>query len=99
MFYIFHNEDVHFLEAGFAVSSKLFKKATDRNRIKRLSREAYRLQKNNISDHLQNANLRLALFFVYNGKELPEQAVVNKKIGLILQRLIGIINENVSLHN
>ena len=35
-----------FLKAGFTVSTKHFKKAVDRNRIRRLMKEAYRLQKN-----------------------------------------------------
>ena len=33
------------LQAGFSVSSRNFKKAVDRNRIKRLLRESYRKQK------------------------------------------------------
>lgn len=81
------------LQVGFSASSRNFGKSTDRNRIKRLMREAYRLQKQPLQQVTIDKNVKLALFFVYVGKELPDMATVSEKIGVILQRLTGIVNE------
>lgn len=82
-----------FLQAGFVAGSRQFKKAVDRNRIRRLLREAYRLQKETLQKKLQEKNLHLALFFVYTGKELPDYALVSEKMGVILKRLIKVVDE------
>ena len=84
------------LQAGIGVSTKYFKKATDRNRIKRLMREAYRLQKIILQDHLQKSQLKLSVFILYTGKELPGYKLVFEKFGIILNRLIKFIDENSS---
>ena len=76
------------LQAGFGASSRNFKKAVDRNRIKRLTREAYRLQKHPLQKRLEEKNRSLAIFIIYTGKELPEQITVTEKMGLILQKLV-----------
>jgi ribonuclease P protein component len=76
------------LQAGFGASSRNFKKAVDRNRIKRLSREAYRLQKQALYEWLREKDQTLAVFFIYTGKELPEYDIVREKIGLALQKLM-----------
>ena len=81
------------LQAGFGVSSRQFKKAVERNRIKRLLREAYRLQKNELQLVLEQKDFQLALFLVYIGKELPDYALVSEKINVILKRLIANIHE------
>lgn len=82
------------LQAGFTVSSRYFKKAVDRNRIKRLVREAYRLQKNELLEQLKNNQKQLAVFFVYVGNELPDYPAVFEKTGSAIKRLIKLTNEN-----
>ena len=81
------------LQAAVGVSSRNFKKATDRNRIKRLMREAYRLQKAILQDHLQARERNLSVFFLYVGKELPLYPLIHEKMATALNRLIKFVDE------
>jgi ribonuclease P protein component len=83
-----------YLQAGVGVSSRNFKKAVDRNRIKRLSREAYRLQKQSLLDTLVAANKEMRLFIIYTGRELPQFELVKEKTAIILKRLQTLVHEN-----
>lgn len=73
---------------GVVASSRNFKKAVDRNYIKRLMREAYRLQKNDLRNALETKNLQVAVFFIFTDKSLPNFDLVYLKINECLKGLI-----------
>lgn len=89
----------NFLKTGFTVSTKYFKKAVDRNRIRRLMKEGYRLQKNDLQKCLEDKNKQVAIFIIYTAKEIPVYAFVIEKIADVLQRLQKIVNENNSANS
>ena len=78
-------------QAGFTVSKKHFKRAVDRNRIKRLLREAYRLQKAPLLQTLEAQHQHLHLFFMHTDKTLPDfetlYAAVGKCLHLLHQKI------------
>ncbi len=92
MIYLFAEGNASYLQAGFAVSSKTFKRAVDRNRIKRLMREAYRLQKNSLQKILEEKQISLVVFIVFTGKELPVFVYTKERIQSLLRRLEQMIN-------
>ena len=89
----------NYLNFGVGVSSKNFKKAVDRNRIKRLTREAWRLQKNELKGKLQLNSRQLNIFFIYTAKELPDFTFVKDKVAVILKKLLEKIDENNSANS
>jgi len=84
------------LQFGVGVSGKNFKRAVDRNRIKRLTREAYRLQKQELHEILKQKKIQLNVFLIYTSKEMPEFNIIKEKVNVALNKLIKIIHESVS---
>jgi ribonuclease P protein component len=84
---------------GVGVSAKNFKKAVDRNRIKRLTREAWRLQKNDIKEKVGETQRQLNVFFIYTGRELPDFTTVKNKVAIALKKLSDKIDENISANS
>jgi ribonuclease P protein component len=93
VYYMSATADAAPLQAGFGVSTKNFKKAVDRNRVKRVMREAYRLQKPELADVLKTKNICLSLFLIYTAKELPLFENIVKKTAAILERLKKLMHE------
>lgn len=69
-------------QIAFSVPKRNFKRAVDRNRIKRQAREAYRLHKNILHD----ADTQFALVLVYSAREkLPYKKIEDAVIHLLTQ--------------
>lgn len=86
------------LQFGVAVSARNFKKAVDRNRVKRLTREAWRLQKTPLQELLTRKGMALSLFVIYTGRELPEQVLITERISAAINRLAHIADEKDPVH-
>ena len=72
---------------------RIFRKAHDRNRIKRLCRETIRKNKYILEDYLTPKKKQIALFIVYTNKEELEYEILFKKTEQLFKKLITEIND------
>ena len=70
-----------------SVPKKRFRHAVDRNRMKRLVREAYRQNKHILWEALEGKDCRLALAFVCITDTLPTFRAVEKSMKKVLVRI------------
>lgn len=85
------SEDTALTKTGFSVSKRHFKKAVDRNRIKRLLREVYRLNKGVYFKHLP---AHYAFMVLYVGKEMPSISLVESHMTLLFKKFKKSLSEN-----
>ena len=76
--------------AGFTAPKRNFRKATDRNRVKRLLREAWRLQKSEAVPFVPEG-YQLHIFMICSDHTIPDFLQVQKSIGTAIQRLAKLI--------
>jgi ribonuclease P protein component len=77
-------------QVGFTVSKSKFKHAVDRNRIKRLMRQAYRTNKTPFLNKLQEDNKALALMFIYNKHKMPKGNEIEISVKSLLEKLSSL---------
>lgn len=86
-FYSISMSDNPVAQFGISVPKKKFKRAVDRNRIKRLVKEAIRLNNSDLKIELGNQKAAIKVMVVCNCKEIPNYNLVEVKIKEILKRL------------
>lgn len=84
------------VKAGVGVSSRNFKKAVHRNRVKRIMREAYRTEKNILHNYLTVHQKQVVVFMLYIDKILPEYEKIKTIMPVVLQRLVKKLNETAA---
>ena len=81
-----------------SVPKKRFRHAVDRNRMKRLVRESYRLNKHILWDALEGQEFRIVLAFVCITDTLPTFYTVNKSVKKALTRIAEKVNDNPNVN-
>ena len=69
--YIIEDADVCSIQAGFSVPKRRFKRAVDRNRIKRLMREVHRLNQASWMDMFHESPKKISVLYIYAKNNKP----------------------------
>jgi len=93
-FYLAKKGEGPVVRVGFAVSRSV-RKATERNRFKRLLRESYRLQKDALQQHIPGSLEIGAVFLILAGAEsayLPQQfSEIRRNMDKLLRELVNLL--------
>ena len=75
------------LKMAVSVPKKKIPNATDRNKIKRLVREAFRKNKTIVQQPLEAKDVKLHLMLIYSQSNIMSMSEIEDKISVTLQRL------------
>ncbi|MDD2560214.1 MAG: ribonuclease P protein component [Bacteroidales bacterium] len=80
------------VQVMISVPKKKIRKAVQRNRTRRLIKEAYRLHKSSLSGEMQEKNLQLMLAFIWMSEQVPEY----KDLELKMQEALRVLRNKIT---
>jgi ribonuclease P protein component len=97
-FKVIHRKNVNLekepVQFGVSIPKRLFKKAVDRNLLKRRCKEAYRLNRKELKNSCNKQHIQLHFMLIFISKEAVNYQIIEQKIIITLQRLQAIYAEN-----
>ncbi|MFN0274671.1 MAG: ribonuclease P protein component [Chitinophagales bacterium] len=78
------------IQVAMTAPKKIFPRAVDRNHLKRLMRETFRRNKNDLYTHLHNQNLSIAVIIIYSDASITTFNDMEHKMKLVLNRLMQV---------
>ena len=88
VFLIEPKTDTESLSVLVSIPKKRFKRAVKRNILKRRIREAYRLNKQYITEKINGKDIQIHIAFNYVSNEILDYATIEKKMKLTLQKIM-----------
>ena len=86
-FLIDNDTEDGFIKFGCSAPTRNFKKAVDRNRVKRLMKEAFRLEKHLLVECLKDKNARLIIFVIFTAPGLPKFETIKTSMNELVLKL------------
>lgn len=84
-----NDENKASVQVVFTVPKRTFKHAVTRNLIRRRAKEAYRLNKQHLTDLAIEKNIQLSIAFIYIDKEIKDFVGIEKGIKKALTKLLA----------
>lgn len=81
------SKDIFPVELAVSIPKKIVRLSVKRNKIKRLIKEAYRINKHELYSHLAKKGVKISILFIFLGKEIPDFLLLKQTILKIIFRL------------
>ena len=94
LYHITKNENFNFpAQIAISVSKKNFKRAVDRNYIKRKIKETYRQNKHLLYEELDKIDQKLYFFVIYTARQDIDYLTLDSEMKLLIQKLNDELNQ------